>query len=89
MLEDVKKYLRITSNALNDDIESLIKACNEQLSGNGVDVESKKYSEFIKLAIKHFCKAHMPGEELEKHSKCYESLESYLMNVCRKDESSE
>ena len=82
MLEEVKKLLRVTGTAFNDEINGLIDECKEDLRLSGVRSETIDESDvMIKRAIRTYCKANFGFENADKDGllKSYESLKSHLI----------
>lgn len=79
MLLKIKQALRISHNALDDEIQDLIDEAKLDLSISGV----KKIDEddiLISRAIKIYSKANfgLANDESEKYQKSYESLKNHL-----------
>ncbi len=81
ILADVKKVLRITSDAFDGEINDLIDACKKDLEITGLDknviVETDA---LIKRAIKLYCKAHFgyDNPDYERLIKAYDLLKGHL-----------
>lgn len=82
MLAEVKKLLRITGTAFDDEVQGLIDECKEDLRLSGVRSETIDESDvMIKRAIRTYCKANFGYENPDKDGllKSYESLKSHLI----------
>ena len=82
MLEEVKKLLRVTGTAFDDEVQGLIDECKEDLRLSGVRSETIDESDvMIKRAIRTYCKANFGFENSDKDGllKSYESLKSHLI----------
>ena len=82
MLEEIKKLLRITGTAFNDEVTNLIAECKADLLLSGIQEEMINESDtLIARAIRVYCKAHFGFENPDKdgllHS--YDLLKSHLM----------
>lgn len=83
MLIKVKKALRITSTAFDDEIEDLIEAVKSDLILSGVNVEkvnSETVDPLINRAITTYCKANFgyDNKDAERFQKSYDSLKMHL-----------
>lgn len=82
MLVDIKKALRVSHNALDDEITDLIEAARHDLMLSGVS--STKANDvadpLIKRAIKTYCKAEFISEvkEAERFQQSYNMLKTHL-----------
>jgi hypothetical protein len=82
MLEEVKKLLRVTGTAFDDEVNGLIEECKEDLRLSGVRAETIDEADvMIKRAIRTYCKANFGFENTDKDGllKSYESLKSHLI----------
>ena len=82
MLEEVKKLLRITGTAFDDEVNGLIDECKEDLRLSGVRAETIDASDvMIKRAIRTYCKANFGfgQEDYERLMDSYNSMKSKLM----------
>lgn len=85
MTEIVKKSMGVKTNALDDDINMLIRACHTELRLSGVDVQNHEYSDIVSAAVINYCKAQMNYQGLsEGYQKMYVSQKMFLMSACRK-----
>lgn len=75
MLEEVKKALRITNNEFEEEISSLIKACEGDLESSGV-ATSNLSKPLCKQAIILYCKAYFgfDNPDSEKLINSYEHI---------------
>jgi hypothetical protein len=81
MLEDVKKLLRVTGTAFNDEIQGLIDECKEDLRLTGIRSETIDEDDvMIKRAIKTYCKAYFGYENPDRDRlvMSYEALKQHL-----------
>lgn len=84
ILEDVKKALRITNNAFDDEVTDLIEASESDLRLAGIFFEDEtpeeEYHPLIKRAIVVYAKAHFGYEniEAERFEKSYIMLKQHL-----------
>lgn len=82
MLVDVKKALRVSHDALDDEITDLIEAARHDLMLSGVS--STKANDdadpLIKRSIKTYCKAEFISEakEAERFQESYNMLKNHL-----------
>ena len=85
ILEDVKKALRITNNAFDDEVTDLIKAGESDLRLAGIFFEDEtpeeEYHPLIKRAILIYAKAHFGYEntEAERFEESYIMLKKQLI----------
>lgn len=83
MKTKVKKALRLTSDAFDDEIEELIAEVKVQLKTAGI-LESKivDTDPMIARAIKLYCKANfgLDNPDSEKYQMSFNSLEAHLAN---------
>ena len=79
MLNKVKKALRITHDALDDEISDLIEAAKLDLSISGVQVINDTDALIIR-AVTLYSKAHfgLSNEDSEKYLRGYTSLKIHL-----------
>jgi len=82
LLDDIKSSLRVSHNALDNDISDLIEEARHDLMLSGVS--SKKANEdtdpLIKRAIKTYCKAEFTSDarEAERFKTSYNMLKNHL-----------
>lgn len=82
LLDDIKTTLRVSHNALDNDISDLIEEARHDLMLSGVS--SKKANEdtdpLIKRAIKTYCKAEFTSDarEAERFKTSYNMLKNHL-----------
>jgi len=82
MLEEIKKLLRVTGTAFNDEVQGLIDECKEDLRLSGIRSETIEEDDvMIKRAIRTYCKAHFGYENPDKDGLLlsYQSLKTHLM----------
>lgn len=85
MIYKVKTALRITTDAYNDEIQTLITAAGAELSANGVDICNTEFDELITVAVINYCKAYFGKDpNTERYLKAYDNIKLYLMLVCRR-----
>ncbi len=82
MLEKIKKYLRISNNAFDEEINDLIETAKSDLIISGV-TETKANDETDSLIIRAiiiYCKAHFGwnNPDSEKLQKSYDMLKIHL-----------
>lgn len=79
MLEKVRKALRITSSAFDDEITDLIESAKSDLKISGVK-NVREEDPLIRRAIKTYCKANfgLDNKDSEKYQKSYDSLKIHL-----------
>jgi superfamily II DNA/RNA helicase len=81
MLEEIKKLLRITGTAFNDEVQGLIDECKEDLRLTGVRSETIDEDDImIKRAIRTYCKANFGFENADRDRllMSYEALKQHL-----------
>lgn len=81
MLEQVKKYLRITATTFDDEIADLIEACKSDMELVGISPTTIQTQDvLIKRAIVTYCKAYfgIDNPDREKFIESYESLRNHL-----------
>ncbi len=81
LLDDVKQALRVSSAALNQEIEDLIASAKEDLQISNVDAETLTDEDpLIKRAIITYCKANFGynNPDADRFMAAYESLKSHL-----------
>lgn len=81
LLDDVKQALRVSSAALNQEIEDLIASAKEDLQISNVDAETLTDEDpLIKRAIITYCKANFGynNHDADRFMAAYESLKSHL-----------
>lgn len=82
MLAEVKTALRITHNALDEEIEDIIEEARQDLILAGVSSEKAKSEEdaLIKRAIKTYAKANMTAENAtaDRFQQSYDLLKQHL-----------
>lgn len=84
MLEDVKKALRISHNALDDEISDLIQEARADLILSGVSSvmtnEESNVDPLIKRAIKTYAKASFEEDinKSQKYQRSYDLLKQHL-----------
>jgi uncharacterized phage protein (predicted DNA packaging) len=82
MLEELKKILRITSDEFDDEINSLISECKEDLKLSGINEDLViETNLLIKRAIRLYVKAYFgyDNKDFEKLLASYHSLKSHLI----------
>lgn len=78
MLDKIKLALRIKSDAFDDEIKDLVKACRIDLHLAGVD-RTRESDPLICRAIILYCKANFGyGDEKEKFHRSYQALRDSL-----------
>lgn len=78
MLEKVKTALRISSNAFDTELTSLISACQSDLKMSGIVYDDKK--DLIATAVIFYCKTNFGNNEyFDRWQKAYNNLKSCLM----------
>lgn len=79
MLESVRKALRISSSAFDDEINDLIEESKLDLKTSGV-VNIDTNDHLIQKAIKTYCKANfgLDNKDMEKYQASYESIKEKL-----------
>lgn len=82
MLEEVKKSLRVKSNAFDTEVLELIAGARADLQLSGV-LKEKAESDadpLITRAIKTYCKAHFgyDNPEADRFEKAYENIKEHL-----------
>ena len=81
MLDKVKLALRISNDAYDSEITSLINACKRELELVGIASSNFYTSDYmITQAIILYCKANFgfDNSEADRYQKAYESLKSFL-----------
>lgn len=79
MIESIKKALRISSSAFDDEINDLIKAGKRDLQISGIKT-IKENDPLIIQAVKTYCKAHFwsDNKDSEKYINSYELIKQHL-----------
>ncbi|MBY0130633.1 DNA-packaging protein [Bacillus cereus] len=82
ILKDIKKALRISHDALDDEINDVIEAARHDLMLSGVSSIKANNNDdpLIKRAIKVYCKAEFVAEakEAERFQASYNMLKNHL-----------
>lgn len=82
MLEIVKKALRISATAFDDEITDLVEAARQDLVLSGVTPEIAKHDEdpLIKRAIITYCKANFgyDNPDADRFASSYQALKEHL-----------
>lgn len=79
MLDSIRKALRISSSAFDDEIEDLIDEAVRDLETSGI-VNISLDDALISKAIKTYCKANfgIDNKDSEKYQESYESIKNKL-----------
>ncbi len=79
MLDSIRKALRISSSAFDDEIEDLIDEAVRDLETSGI-VNISLDDALISKAIKTYCKANfgVDNKNSEKYQESYESIKNKL-----------
>lgn len=79
MLDSIRKVLRISSSAFDDEIEDLIDEAVRDLETSGI-VKISLDDALISKAIKTYCKANfgIDNKDSEKYQESYESIKNKL-----------
>ncbi|GLY09595.1 head-tail connector protein [Pseudobacillus badius] len=80
MLASVRKSLRITNTAFDDEIEELIDAGKQDLKLAGIYIDESKDDPLIKRAIITYCKAHFgyDNPDADRFNDSYLMLKQHL-----------
>jgi uncharacterized phage protein (predicted DNA packaging) len=83
MLEDIKKILRITSDAFDTEVSDLILSAKDDLRLVGVlqsKIDMAEPDSLIKRAVIFYCKANfgLDNADSEKYQIAYEALKTHL-----------
>lgn len=81
MLEDVKKYLRISHEEYDDEVQDLIDACKKDLELSGIaSSQIIEDDTLIKRAIVLYCKLHFgfDNPDYDKLTNAYNLLVQHL-----------
>lgn len=87
MLADIKKALRITNNAMDAEIESLIDAAKMDLKVTGINPDktvtvdrAEEMDPLIKQTITLYCKAYFgyDNPDAVRFGQCYDALKTHL-----------
>ena len=75
LIDEVKLSLRVTTDAFDEEIKSLIGAAKKDLYLAGIDADSNIEDELIVQAIKCYCRINFGNyEKAEELRKAYNSL---------------
>ncbi len=79
MFEKIKRNLRVTINAFDEDIKDLIKSAKKDMETHGVE-KINDDDPLIIRAVDLYCKGHfyLDNKDSEKYIKSYESLRDHL-----------
>ena len=80
-LDDVKKYLRVTTSALDGEVQDLIDAAKADLELSGVDGDKVDPTDpLIRRAVVTYCKAHFgyDNTDHERLVQAYNMLKAHL-----------
>lgn len=82
MLQDIRKSLRITTEAFDDQIKGLIDSAKTDMKISGVEVINEE-DPLIKRAIDFYCKAnfYIENKDADRYQKRYEDLKEHLSLV--------
>jgi uncharacterized phage protein (predicted DNA packaging) len=82
MLEDVKKSLRVSNTAFDDEITDLMEEAKADLVQSGLSsvIVQKDNDPLIKRAIKTYCKAHfgIDNPQADRFQQSYDLLKQHL-----------
>lgn len=81
LIDDVKVYLRMTTTALDIEVQDLIDAAKDDLELSGVDpLKIVDTDPLIKRAVIVYCKAHFgyDNPDHDKLLKAYDMLKNHL-----------
>lgn len=79
MLDKVRKVLRITHNKLDDELQDVIKACEEDLKHAGISIDEN--DPLIQQAIKTYARAEYETD-VNKANRLSQAYVSLKISMC-------